>query len=188
MEFLAYAMTDESFQDDLNKLDSQRAVLTTNLPESKKLWSKIGLAIAKLIGLDKVYFRQNKTRQDAPFNFLLEIASSFNDILAKPTEPIYLSPFSAKTPPKPKQALTPHKAELGKDNTDYHLTRDEAPITWRERLNKMKGNVNTWRNAARIFHCLKENLNENPILKSLKQQNKENNQAGQRIRLFYCRL
>ena len=151
MEFLAYSLTDEHFQDDLNQLESQRAVLTTNLPESRKLWSKIGLAIAKLIGLDKVYFRQNKTREDAPFNFLLEVASSFNDILAKPTEPIYLSPLSAKKPPTPKQALTPHKAELGKDNTDYHLTKDEAPITWRERLSKMKGNVNTWRNAARIF-------------------------------------
>ena len=27
-----------------------------------------------------------------------------------------------------------------------------------------------YKNAARIFHCLKANLNENPILKSLKQQ------------------
>jgi hypothetical protein len=150
MEFLAYSLTDEHLQDDLNQLESQRAVLTTNLPESRNMWSKIGLAIAKLIGLDKVYFQKNKTREDAPFNFLLEVASSFNDILAKPTEPIYLSPLSAK-PPTPKKALTPHKAELGKDNPEYHLTRDEAPPTWRERLGRMKGNVNTWRNAARIF-------------------------------------
>ena len=27
-----------------------------------------------------------------------------------------------------------------------------------------------YKNAARIFHCLKADLNENPILKSLKQQ------------------
>lgn len=30
----------------------------------------------------------------------------------------------------------------------------------------------TYCNAARIYHCLKADLNENPILKSLKQQQK----------------
>ena len=28
----------------------------------------------------------------------------------------------------------------------------------------------TYKNAARIFHCLKADLNENPVLKSLKMQ------------------
>ena len=161
MEFLAYSMTDEAFQVDLVALQPTKSNLTerlllpegsvvTNLPEKKGMWSELALTIAKIIGLDKVYFQKDKVRADAPFNYLLEVTSSFSEILAKPTEPIYLSPLSAK-PKAPKVAKTPHKAELGKDNPEYHLTRDEAPITWRERISRMKGNANTWRSAARIF-------------------------------------
>jgi hypothetical protein len=32
-----------------------------------------------------------------------------------------------------------------------------------------------YKNAARIYHCLKADLNENPILKSLKQQQMKEN-------------
>jgi hypothetical protein len=159
MEFLSYSMTDEAFQIDLIALqppkESQLMSLTgevaTNLPEQKSMWSDLAMTIAKIIGLDKVYFQKNKVRADAPYNYLIEVTSSLSDILAKPTEPIYLSPFSAKKPPTPKPALTKHKAELGVDNTEFHLTRDEAPPTWRDRLSRMKGNVNTWRNGARIW-------------------------------------
>jgi hypothetical protein len=37
----------------------------------------------------------------------------------------------------------------------------------------------TYKYAARIFHCLKVDLNENPILKSLKQEKLENNNEHQ---------
>jgi hypothetical protein len=162
MEFLAYSMTDEAFQVDLVALQPKKSDITkrlllpegsvvTNLPEQKSMWSELALTIAKIIGLDKVYFQKNKVRADAPFNYLLEITSSFNDILSKPTEPIYLSPFSAKPPAPPKKALEIHKTKLGEADSAHSLTKEEAPPTWRERFNKMKGNVNTWRAAARLF-------------------------------------
>ena len=154
MEFLAYALTDESFQDDLNQLESQRAVLTTNLPEAKSGWSKFKLTIAKLLGVDKVYFRQNKTRQDAPFNFLLEISAAFDDILAKPTEPIYLSPLSAKkaapTPaPAPKKEPEFRESGLtGKDDS-YNPSKREDPTANREAFYKMFTTREGWRNITR---------------------------------------
>ena len=154
MEFLAYALTDESFQDDLNQLESQRAVLTTNLPEAKSGWSKFKLTIAKLLGVDKVYFRQNKTRQDAPFNFLLEISAAFDDILAKPTEPIYLSPLSSKKA-APAPAATPKKepefreSGLYDEDKSYNLSERENPTTKRSAFYKMFTTREGWRNIAR---------------------------------------
>jgi hypothetical protein len=156
MEFLAYALTDESFQDDLNQLESQRAVLTTNLPEAKSGWSKFKLTIAKLLGVDKVYFRQNKTRQDAPFNFLLEISAAFDDILAKPTEPIYLSPLSAKkAAPTPAPAPAPKKDEefresgLYDEDKSYNLSERENPTTKRSAFYKTFTTREGWRNITR---------------------------------------
>lgn len=151
MEFLAYALTDESFQDDLNQLESQRAVLTTNLPEAKSGWSKFKLTIAKLLGVDKVYFRQNKTRQDAPFNFLLEISAAFDDILAKPTEPIYLSPLSAKTPAPaaPKKDEEFRESGLYDEDKSYNLSERENPTTKRSAFYKMFTTREGWRNITR---------------------------------------
>ena len=147
-------MTDESFQDDLNQLESQRAVLTTNLPEVKNGWSKFKLTIAKLLGVDKVYFRQNKTRQDAPFNFLLEISAAFDDILAKPTEPIYLSPLSAKkaapTPaPAPKKDEEFRESGLYDEDKSYNLSERENPTTKRSAFYKMFTTREGWRNITR---------------------------------------
>ena len=155
MEFLAYALTDESFQDDLNQLESQRAVLTTNLPEAKSGWSKFKLTIAKLLGVDKVYFRQNKTRQDAPFNFLLEISAAFDDILAKPTEPIYLSPLSAKKA-APTPAVAPKTADefresgLYDKDDSYNLSKREDPTANRNAFYKMFTTREGWRNITRL--------------------------------------
>jgi hypothetical protein len=155
MEFLAYALTDESFQDDLNQLESQRAVLTTNLPEAKSGWSKFKLTIAKLLGVDKVYFRQNKTRQDAPFNFLLEISAAFDDILAKPTEPIYLSPLSAKKA-APTPTVTPKTTDefresgLYDKDDSYNLSKREDPTANRNAFYKMFTTREGWRNITRL--------------------------------------
>ena len=154
MEFLAYAMTDESFQDDLNKLESQRAVLTTNLPEAKSGWSKFKLTIAKLLGVDKIYFRQNKTREDAPFNFLLEVSAAFDEILAKPTEPIYLSPLAAKAkkpapPAAPKVAEEFRESGLYEEDAAYKLSEKENPTKNRSALYRMFTTREGWRNVAR---------------------------------------
>ena len=169
MEFLAYSMTDEAFQVDLIALQPKKSTstqrlllpegsLVTNLPEKKGMWSELAMTIAKIIGLDKVYFQKDKVRADAPFNYLIEVTSSFTDILAKPTEPIYLSPLSAKnkgaaapaTPPTPKP-IEKHNAELGKHNPAYDLPKEDAPVPVTTRIYRSWNNINTWRNAARLF-------------------------------------
>ena len=165
MEFLAYSMTDESFQIDLIALQPkksssiQRLLLpdgsvVTNLPEKKSMWSELAMTIAKIIGLDKVYFQKDKVREDAPYNYLIEVTSSFADILAKPTEPIYLSPLSAKkaapTPaPAPKKDPEFRESGLtGKDDS-YNPSKREDPTANREAFYKMFTTREGWRNITR---------------------------------------
>lgn len=165
MEFLAYSMTDESFQIDLIALQPkksssiQRLLLpdgsvVTNLPEKKSMWSELAMTIAKIIGLDKVYFQKDKVREDAPYNYLIEVTSSFADILAKPTEPIYLSPLSAKkaapTPaPAPKKEPEFRESGLtGKDDS-YNPSKREDPTANREAFYKMFTTREGWRNITR---------------------------------------
>ena len=141
MEFLAYALTKDTMQIDLATLQPKKSnaierlllpkgSVVTNLPESKSMWSEFGRTIAEIIGLSKVYFRKNKVREDAPYNYLLEIASSFNEILAKPTEPIFLSPLSAKnkagaTVPVPKQAPKFQTSGLTEKDPAYKASNKE---------------------------------------------------------------
>ena len=145
MEFLAYSLTDEGLQIDLAMLRPKASdVEVTNLPESQNMWSAFGKAIAKIIGLDKVYFRKNKVRADAPYNYLLEISSSFNEILAVPSEPIFLSPFSAK-------AAT-DKVEprgLDPDAKEYKLSEKENPTKRSSTLYKTLTTRQGWRTVAK---------------------------------------
>jgi hypothetical protein len=145
MEFLAYALTKDTMQIDLATLQPKRSdVVVTNLPESKSMWSEFGRTIAKIIGLDKVYFRKNKTREDAPYNYLLEVASSFNEILAKPTEPIFLSPFSAKA--------STDKVEpkgLDPDAKEYQMSEKENPTRRSKTLYKTLTTRQGWRTVAK---------------------------------------
>jgi len=145
MEFLAYSLTDESLQIDLATLKPKASdVEVTNLPESQNMWSAFGKAIAKIIGLDKVYFRKNKVRADAPYNYLLEISSSFNEILAVPSEPIFLSPFSAKT--------STDKVEpkgLDPDAEEYQLSEKENPTKRSSTLYKTLTTRQGWRTIAK---------------------------------------
>lgn len=168
MEFLAYSMTDESFQIDLIALQPkksssiQRLLLpdgsvVTNLPEKKSMWSELAMTIAKIIGLDKVYFQKDKVREDAPYNYLIEVTSSFADILAKPTEPIYLSPLSAKkAAPTPASAPAPKKDEefresgLYDEDKSYNLSERENPTTKRSAFYKMFTTREGWRNITRL--------------------------------------
>jgi hypothetical protein len=155
MEFLAYALTKDTLQIDLATLQPKKSAavdrlllpegaVVTNLPESKSMWSELGKTIAKIIGLDKVYFRKNKVREDAPYNYLLEIASSFNEILAKPTEPIFLSPFSAKA--------STDKGEpkgLDPDAKEYQMSEKENPTRRSKTLYKTLTTRQGWRTVAR---------------------------------------
>jgi len=168
MEFLAYSMTDEAFQIDLVALQPkksssiQRLLLpegsvVTNLPEKKSMWSELAMTIAKIIGLDKVYFRKDKVREDAPYNYLIEVTSSFADILAKPTEPIYLSPLSAKKKgaaapaptPAPKKADEFRESGLYDEDKSYNLSERENPTTKRSAFYKMFTTREGWRNITR---------------------------------------
>ena len=155
MEFLAYALTKDTLQIDLATLQPKKSAavdrlllpegaVVTNLPESKSMWSELGRTIAKIIGLDKVYFRKNKVREDAPYNYLLEIASSFNEILAKPTEPIFLSPFSAKasTDKVEPKGLDPNAKE-------YQMSEKENPTRRSKTLYKTLTTRQGWRTVAR---------------------------------------
>lgn len=155
MEFLAYALTKDTMQIDLATLQPKKSAaierlflpegaVVTNLPESKSMWSDFGKTIAKIIGLDKVYFRKNKVREDAPYNYLLEIASSFNEILAKPTEPIFLSPFSAKA--------STDKVEprgLDPDAKEYQMSEKENPTKRSKNLYKTLTTRQGWRTIAK---------------------------------------
>ena len=155
MEFLAYALTKDTMQIDLALLQPKKSAamdrlllpegaVVTNLPESKSMWSEFGRAIAEIIGLSKVYFRKNKVRADAPYNYLLEISSSFNEILAKPTEPIFLSPFSAKT--------STDKVEprgLDPNAKDTELSEKENPTKRSKNLYKTLSTRQGWRTIAK---------------------------------------
>jgi hypothetical protein len=167
MEFLAYALTKDTLQIDLALLQPKKSTamerlllpkgaVVTNLPESKSMWSEFARTIAEIIGLSKVYFRKNKVREDAPYNYLLEISSSFNEILAKPTEPIFLSPLSAKTPAPPAPAA-PEKKEpefresgLYEEDKSYNLSERENPTTKRNAFYKMFSTREGWRNITRV--------------------------------------
>jgi hypothetical protein len=83
-------------------------------------------------------------REDAPYNYLLEISSSFNEILAKPTEPIFLSPFSAKT--------STDKVEprgLDPNAKDTELSEKENPTKRSKNLYKTLTTRQGWRTIAK---------------------------------------
>jgi hypothetical protein len=166
MEFLAYALTKDTLQIDLALLQPKKSTamerlllpkgaVVTNLPESKSMWSEFARTIAEIIGLSKVYFRKNKVREDAPYNYLLEISSSFNEILAKPTEPIFLSRLSAKkAAPTPTPLTAPKEPEFresGLTNKDdsYNPSKRESPTANREAFYKMFTTREGWRNITR---------------------------------------
>lgn len=158
MEFLAYALTKDTLQIDLATLQPKKSnaierlllpkgSVVTNLPESKSMWSEFGRTIAEIIGLSKVYFRKNKVREDAPYNYLLEIASSFNEILAKPTEPIFLSRLSAKDPLTATDKVEPRG--LNPDAKEYQMSEKENPTRRSQTLYKTITTRQGWRTVAK---------------------------------------
>jgi hypothetical protein len=100
IEFVSYALTDTVLQEDLATFDSGQKIEATVLPESKGKWSSFKLAIAGILDIAKVYFRQNKVRADAPVNYFLEVSAAMEDILSPQDEQIYLPKNLAATAPK----------------------------------------------------------------------------------------
>jgi hypothetical protein len=171
-EFVSYALTSEQLQQDLHgeadvsKLESRlfgTEITKTNLPEKKSQWSKFKLAVADLLKIRNIYLTKsgNLSRAVQP-NYVMEIAAAFDDIISKPTEPIFLPALPATAPTGKAGAATPatppvpkpiekHKAELGKHNPAYDLPQEDAPVSVATRIYRSWYNINTWRNAARLF-------------------------------------
>jgi hypothetical protein len=95
MEFVAYGLTDEGMQEALHDFQSKRAIVTTNLPDKKSAWTKFKLLIADILGVGKTYFRKSGETMPTSQNYFLEVAAAFEDILATPTEPIFISPLAS---------------------------------------------------------------------------------------------
>jgi len=169
-EFVSYALTSEQLQQDLHgeadvsQLESRlfgTEITKTNLPEKKSQWSKFKLAIAGILKIRDIYLtKSGKLSRAVQPDFVMEITAAFDDIISKPTEPIYLPALPATTPtgkaaapatpPVPKP-IEKHKAELGKHNPAYDLPQEDAPVSVATRIYRSWNNINTWRNAARLF-------------------------------------
>jgi hypothetical protein len=127
-EFVAYSLTDETLQADLHdlnlagglaiaqRLDDPTKQLVSILPGNKSAWSAFKLSIVKVLNAGKTLFTKNGdlipgTKQ----SLLVEVSAAFDNILAVPTEPIYLNQLPAKKkPPTPKLATEPRTEEAYK--------------------------------------------------------------------------
>jgi hypothetical protein len=179
-EFVSYALTSDQLQKDLHDEASREADLNSfqqavyprtkipeairkNLPELRSQWTKFQLAIAGVLKIRNIYLsKSGKLDKAADVNYVMEIAAAFEDILVKPTEPIYLPVLPATAPtgkkgaagaaaPPPPKPIVKHNAELGKHNPAYDLPQEDAPISVATRIYRSWYNINTWRNAARLF-------------------------------------
>jgi hypothetical protein len=174
-EFVSYALTSAQLQQDLHdesvagagaerllkgvygKENTITETVGKILPENKSQWSKFKLAIARIIKVRDEYLVKGKLDRTADTNYLMEISAAFEDILVKPTEPIYLPALPAVTPPSQKTAApaTPPKTaeefrESGLYDKDksYDLSERENPTTKRSALYKMFTTREGWRNIT----------------------------------------
>lgn len=89
----------------------------TILPDLKSKWSTFKLSIARILGVRNVYLRQNKKlAKNLRPDFVMEVSAAFEDMLAKPTAPIYL-PFELKAEKEKKPERT---------KADYALSKEEG--------------------------------------------------------------
>lgn len=178
-EFVSYALTSDQLQQDLHdesvagagaermlkgiygKENTITETIGKNLPESKSQWSKFKLAIARILKVRDEYLTKGKLDRAADTNYMLEISAAFEDILVKPTEPIYLPALPAKNSAAPATpaatpATTPKKAEefresgLYDKDDSYKLSERENPTTKRSAFRKMFFTREGWRNITRV--------------------------------------
>jgi hypothetical protein len=171
-EFVSYALTSDQLQQDLHdesvagagaermlkgiygKENTITETIGKNLPESKSQWSKFKLAIARILKVRDEYLTKGKLDRTADTNYMLEIAAAFEDILVKPTEPVYLPALPAKkaaapvTPPK--QAEEFRESGLYDKDDSYKLSERENPTTKRSAFYKMFSTREGWRNITRV--------------------------------------
>ena len=180
-EFVSYALTSDQLQKDLqDEADIsrlQRAVdkvppkvpyawtdspneIGKNLPESRSQWSKFKLAIANILKIRSTYLtKKGKLDRAANVDYMMEIAAAFEDILVKPTEPIYLPVMPAVTPKGKKgaaPAAAPKPAEefresgLYDKDDSYKLSERENPTKQSASFYKMFTTREGWRNITRV--------------------------------------
>ena len=173
-EFVSYALTNDQLQQDLHDAadvenitrkasarafgDTSRDV-STNLPESKSMWSTFKLAIARILKVRDEYLTKGKLDKGADINYVMEIAAAFEDILVKPTEPVYLPALPAVTPKGkkgaapaavPKQAEEFRESGLYDVDKSYNLSERENPTKQSAAFYKMFTTREGWRNITRV--------------------------------------
>jgi len=162
-EFVAYSLTDETLQADLHdlnltgglaiaqRLDDPTKQLVSILPGNKSAWSAFKLSIVKVLNAGKTLFTKNGdlipgTKQ----SLLVEVSAAFDNILAVPTEPIYLDQLSAKQ----KAPLEAEPREGGFDDPKirraYELTERETGQSKDKGFFKQLFSTAGWRNIARL--------------------------------------
>jgi hypothetical protein len=169
-EFVSYALTSDQLQQDLHDESVAGAgadrllrgvygeegtteTIGKNLPENKSQWSKFKLAIARILKVRDEYLTKGKLDRTADTNYMMEISAAFEDILVKPTEPVYLPVLPAKKAAAP--ATTPKPADefresgLYDEDKSYDLSERENPTTKRSAFYKTFTTREGWRNITR---------------------------------------
>ena len=83
-EFVSYAMTNKSFQNDLKETSNEN-LDNTMIPESKSLWSEFMLSVVKTLGALKDFFAGKKPGEPLG-NLYIEAISGFEKILSPPPD------------------------------------------------------------------------------------------------------
>jgi hypothetical protein len=161
-EFVSYALTSDQLQQDLHDEADvsrlQQAVyggekIKTILPEAKGQWSKFKLAIARILKVRDVYLRKSgELNKDVEANYVMEINAAFEDILAKPTEPIFLPalPAKAETTKENLQAEEYNVTNgLDEDSTFHKLSNKENPTSRVGAVKRMLTTREGWRTIVK---------------------------------------
>ena len=171
-EFVSYALTSAQLQQDLHdesvagagaerllkgvygKENTITETVGKILPTDKSQWSKFKLAIARIIKVRDEYLVKGKLDRTADTNYLMEISAAFEDILVKPTEPVYLPALPAKktaaplAPPRKEEEF--RESGLYDKDDSYNLSERENPTTKRNAFYKMFTTREGWRNITRL--------------------------------------
>jgi hypothetical protein len=119
-EFLSAALTDGDLQRALAKLKSEDLGMTFGKAKAPTVWDRVVDAVARMFGLDR-------TQMD---NALLQVANSFEDVLAAPRAGVDMAPLpSRKTAP-------PVSGNRTIDQMTRDLSDDSTTISTREKLGR----------------------------------------------------
>lgn len=173
-EFVSYALTDDQLQQDLHDASFvypetkglfelfglPRETVQSILPDAKSAWTAFKLSIARILKVRGTYLpKAGKPTKNVEPNFVMEIAAAFEDLLAKPTAPIYLPALPAakakKGAAKPAEKKEKEPRLGGVDNPQtrefYKLSTKEKIISTPGRVWKTVTTAAGWRDIVRRF-------------------------------------